>query len=245
MTDPTDRQTPADALILDFGSVVTLTMFETHRLSEQELGLPRGSLTWLGPFDPAQDALWASMQRDEITERDYWLARTRETGRMLGQDWSKMSDFIRRARGRDPQAIIRPEIPALLAACKAGGKKLAILSNELDLFFGRDLRESLTFLRDFDAIVDATYTKVLKPNPDAYRACLAELGIVAEQAVFIDDQMRNVTGGLAENLRAIHLDVRFPQRAFNAALAELGLEKRFDVVDHAARLKMGQHDAAK
>jgi hypothetical protein len=59
----------ARALILDFGSVVTLTMFETHRFSEHNLGLAEGSLTWMGPFDPDNDPLWAAMQRDEITER--------------------------------------------------------------------------------------------------------------------------------------------------------------------------------
>lgn len=227
-------------MILDFGSVVTLTLFETHALSERELDLPTGSLTWLGPFDPESDALWASMQRDEMTERDYWLARAREVGRMLGEDWTEMADFVRRVRGRDPLEIVRPEIEPLVAACKAAGKRLAILSNELDLFFGADLRRRLGFLADFDVIVDATYTGVLKPAPEAYRACLEELGLSAGEAVFIDDQMRNVVGGRSAGLRSIHLDVRFPQRAFNEALAELGLPLRFDVRDHANSIRKGR-----
>ena len=80
----------AEALILDFGSVITLTMFETHHLSEKELGLPQGTLNWMGPFDPERDKLWTSMQRDEITEREYWITRSKEVGNLLGEDWNHM-----------------------------------------------------------------------------------------------------------------------------------------------------------
>ena len=66
------------ALVLDFGGVISRTLFETHALSEQALGLPPGTLNWQGPFDPAGDTLWRRMQADEISERDYWMARTRE-----------------------------------------------------------------------------------------------------------------------------------------------------------------------
>ena len=219
---------PAKALILDFGSVVTLTMFETHHLTERALGLEPGTLTWRGPFDPATDPLWESMQRDEISERDYWHTRTREVGALLGEEWTEMSQFVVRARGADPERVIRPEIPLLIEAAYHAGKKLAILSNELDLFFGKQLRESLELLKPFDVISDATYTNVLKPRPEAYHACLADLGLEAGECVFIDDQMRNVRGGLAVGLRSLHLDVKQPLIALNNALKELGIDARFD-----------------
>jgi putative hydrolase of the HAD superfamily len=226
MTGQTIKK-PAEALLLDFGSVVTLTMFETHRMSERSLGLPEGSLTWMGPFDPEQDELWSAMQRDEMTERDYWLARTKEVGKLLGEDWTEMSQFVRRARGKNPHEIIRPEMPMLIDAVKKAGKKLAILSNELDLFFGKDLREQLGFLKDFDVITDATYTRILKPKPEAYQLCLDELGLKPEECVFIDDQMRNVKGGNAVGIQALHLDVFNPQDVFNEALKRLGIDLRF------------------
>jgi putative hydrolase of the HAD superfamily len=226
MTGPNSDR-PARALILDFGSVVTQTMFETHRLTEDALGLAPGTLTWMGPFDPARDPLWAAMQRDEITERDYWTTRAREVGTLLGETWTSMSEFVMRARGADPERVLRPEIPLLTGAAKAAGARLAILSNELDLFFGKELRQSLSLLQDFDVITDASYTNVLKPRPEAYRLCLDALGLPAEDCVFIDDQMRNVTGGRAVGLRALHLDVRDPLPALNAALAELGIDARF------------------
>lgn len=223
----TDVTEAADALILDFGSVVTLTMFETHDFSEKSLGLPKGSLTWMGPFDPEADTLWAAMQRDEMTEREYWLLRTKEVGRLLGEEWTEMAQFVQRARGKNTHEIIRPEMPMLIDAVKKEGKKLAILSNELDLFFGKDLREQLTFLNDFDVITDATYTRILKPKPEAYQLCLDDLQLQPEQCVFIDDQMRNVKGGLAVGLQALHLDVFKPQDVFNEALKRLGINLRF------------------
>ncbi|MGS2722221.1 HAD-IA family hydrolase [Porticoccus sp. GXU_MW_L64] len=223
-----NSQKPAQALVLDFGSVVTLTMFETHELSERELGLPPRSLNWLGPFDPDADELWSSMQRDEISERDYWLTRTKEVGALVGETWTEMQQFVSRARGKIVNDIIRPEIPALIKAVKDAGKKLAILSNELDLFFGADLRENLTFLQDFDVIVDATYTRILKPDPRAYHACIEQLGLEAADCVFIDDQMRNVVGGNKVGMPSIHLDVRSPQQAFNDALQRLGIDHAFE-----------------
>ena len=42
-------------LLLDFGGVISVTLFERHALSEQALGLPAGTLTWRGPFDPEGD----------------------------------------------------------------------------------------------------------------------------------------------------------------------------------------------
>ena len=55
------------ALVLDFGGVISRTLFETHALTEAALGLGPGTLTWRGPFDPANDELWRDMQADRIS----------------------------------------------------------------------------------------------------------------------------------------------------------------------------------
>ncbi|MEX2372970.1 MAG: HAD family phosphatase, partial [Dehalococcoidia bacterium] len=62
------------SLVLDFGGVVTRTLFETHDLTEKALGLSPGALVWRGPLAPDTDPLWRSMQADEISARDYWRA---------------------------------------------------------------------------------------------------------------------------------------------------------------------------
>lgn len=211
------------ALVLDFGGVISRTLFETHALSEQALGLPPGTLGWRGPFDPAHDALWRRMQAGDISERDYWMARTREVGRLLGEDWDRMETFVVRARGADPAAVIRPEAAAAVDCAAAAGVRLAILSNELDLFYGADFRRRLPLLQRFELIVDGTHTGILKPDPRAYAAVTAGLGLPAAACVFVDDQPRNVAGGLAAGMDAVAFDVTHPTESFAQVLRRLGL----------------------
>ncbi len=213
------------ALILDFGGVISRTLFETHPLSEAALGLPPGTLTWRGPFDVAGDALWRDMQADRISERDYWLARTREVGALLGERWDRMETLVQRARGADVEAVIRPETVALIDAAQAAGCRLAILSNELDLFYGADFRDRLPLLRRFDVIVDATHTHILKPDARAYQACLDALGLPARACVFVDDQRRNVEGATRIGLPAVAFDVRDPAASCREALDRLGIPR--------------------
>ena len=208
----------ATALILDFGGVVTRTLFETHKLTERALGLSPGSLTWQGPFAPESDELWMAMQNDEISEREYWAQRTSEVGRLLGEHWTEMSQFVKAARGADPESVVRPEALRAVDLAKAAGVRLAILSNELDLFYGPEFRSKLPFLQQFDLIADATYTNLLKPNPRAYLDCAQELGVEPHRCVFVDDQKRNVQGAQSVGMNAVHFDVRQPDRSFEQAL---------------------------
>ena len=211
------------ALVLDFGGVVTRTLFETHAATEAALGLPAGTLTWRGPFDPAGDRLWRDMLADRISERDYWMTRTREVGRLLGESWDSMETLVTRARGADPASVIRPQAIAAVKATKAAGCALAILSNELDLFYGAALRERVSILGEFDCIVDATYTGVLKPDARAYALCLEQLDLPASACVFVDDQLRNVEGARRAGMQALRFDVLHPGKSYRRALECLGV----------------------
>lgn len=206
------------ALVLDFGGVISRTLFETHDLSEAALGLPPGTLTWRGPFDPQTDALWQAMQADHITEREYWMARTQSVGKLLGEEWNDMQTFVQRARGADVQAVIRPEAIAAVHQAKASGCKLAVLSNELDLFYGASFRERLPLLNLFDVIIDATYTGILKPDRRAYELCTEALGLSAGECVFVDDQSRNVLGAMRLGWQTVQFDVTQPAESYQRAL---------------------------
>lgn len=214
----------ARALVLDFGGVISKTLFETHDLTEAALGLAPCSLKWLGPFALESDPLWASMQRGEISERDYWLTRSREVGRLVGEDWRDMETFVKRARGADPAAVIRPEADRAIRLVGDAGFKLAILSNELDLFYGADFRRKLPILNRFQAIIDATYTKILKPDPRAYQMVLDELSLDPDLCVFVDDQLRNIVGAQAYGLQTVLFNVRDPRTSYIEALRLFGLE---------------------
>lgn len=87
-----------------------------------------------------------------------------------------MQTLVIRARGAEPTAVIRPEAIAAVDSARKAGVRLAILSDELDLFYGEALRTRLPLLERFECIVDATHTGILKPDPRAYLDCAARLG---------------------------------------------------------------------
>ena len=55
-------------LIIDFGGVITYSIFERCRDIEQLYRLPDGSLNWTGPFDPLGDELWQQYLSGQIPE---------------------------------------------------------------------------------------------------------------------------------------------------------------------------------
>ena len=77
--------------------------------------------------------------------------------------------------------------------------------------------------RPGDVIVDATYTKILKPDPRAYEQVLAELGLAHADCVFVDDQKKNIEGAVAIGLPHVHFDVTRPAESYAQALNMLGL----------------------
>jgi putative hydrolase of the HAD superfamily len=215
----------AKGLLLDFGGVISVTLFERHALSEQALGLPAGTLTWRGPFDPESDRLWADMLADRITERDYWSRRASEVGKLCGEDWDMLT-LIRRTRGPDANRHVRPEAVRTIRRAKAAGKRVGILSNELELFYGRDTMDRLEILREMDSLIDATHTHILKPDPRAYALGCEALGLAPGEVVFVDDQPRNIEGARRAGLDAVQFDVTKPRLSFAEAEARLGLDER-------------------
>lgn len=215
-------------LLLDFGAVISKTIFETHAHTERVLGLASGSLTWLGPIDPGTDPLWTDMMDDRITERNYWEQRASEVGDLVGEpDWGP-SVLLRRAReGMTADDITRPEALALVVAARDSGKTVGILSNELALFFGQDWRDELPIFDLMDGVVDASDGGPMKPDPEAYARGLAAFDAQAAETVFVDDQPRNVLGARDVGLTAIQFDVADPELSFRQAARALDIESLF------------------
>ena len=211
-------------LLLDFGSVITYSLFEKHRETEISLGLPPGSLTWLGPLDPRSDALWQSMQRDEISERDYWAARAAELGRACGEEGWDMFALLRRIRHTEPDAAVRPQMLEVVRRAARHGIRVGVLSNELELFNGKQFKERLAVMREIAVLVDGSHSKILKPQAEAYAAAVAAMGLPAERLLFVDDQMRNIVGAHQFGLQTQLFDLRDPEGSCRAVLTRLGLD---------------------
>jgi putative hydrolase of the HAD superfamily len=207
LEDGGDRQ--YRALLLDFGTVIQKSFFETRADIETLLQIPSGTLTWAGPFDPGSDPLWRQVLSGAFPERAYWDQRAREVGRLVGEYWT-IQDYCRKHNELPLSAILRPEMLDLISDVKQAGLKFGILTNELELFHGKDWLLTMPFTHMVDAIVDATHTHILKPDPRAYALALEGLDLPANEVVFIDDQPRNVAGGSAVGIRSFHLDITNP-----------------------------------
>jgi putative hydrolase of the HAD superfamily len=195
-------------LLLDFGAVISVSLFERHRDTEEVLGLRPHSLAWMGPLAPATDPLWQAMQRDEITEREYWARRARELGELVGEPGWDMLEMLTRLRHTDPNAVVRPGVKRLIRQAREAGLEVGILSNELELFYGREFLSRMDVLQEFEVIIDATHTKILKPDPRAYAMAIGAMRLPAEEILFVDDQFRNIAGAVRAGLQVQYFDLR-------------------------------------
>ncbi len=202
------------ALLLDFGSVISTSLFERHRLIEEMLNIPKGSLTWKGTFNPASDELWMSMLRDEITEREYWGIRAKEIGELAGYQGWKVMDMLKAICPKDSSKILRPAALNIIQQTKQAGLKVGILTNEVELFNGKAWVDSLPFRQDMDCWVDATHTKILKPDKRAYQFAIDDLELQPYEILFVDDQIRNIAGAVKLGMRTLHFDITQPKACF-------------------------------
>ncbi len=214
--------TRCHSLLLDFGGVISRTLFECRAEIELHFGLPGGSLTWRGPLDPASDQLWRATLTGEISDRDYWRQRTAALGEFVGRT-IEMSDVIYAVCAADPNRVIRPEALAMVRKAKASGLRVGVLSNDLELLYGRETVSRLGILHEVDAVVDGSWSRIHKPSPEAYLRALAALGSRAEHTVFLDDQPRNVRGATAAGLFAVSFDICDAAGSFDNVDRVLGL----------------------
>ena len=214
------------ALVLDFGGVVIKTPFEILAALERRLRIAPGTLAWYGPFAPERDQLWQRMQRDEISEREYWAMRAAETGRAAGRGGVMSTyELMREMYACDESDIVRPEAIEAIDAARAAGIPVAVLTNDLAAFHGPAWYPSLEISKHITLVVDGSVTGVLKPDPAAYADVAARLDMLASRCIFVDDQVRNVRGAESAAMLAEHFDVTAPCMSFDRVLDRLTLSR--------------------
>jgi len=81
-------------------------------------------------------------------------------------------------------------------------------------------RKRFGFLEWFEGIVVSGQEKTMKPKPEIYEILLRRYAVLAEKAVFIDDNLINVKGAQAVGLQGIHFES--PQQ-LREALNQMGV----------------------
>jgi len=208
---------PGRTVIVDYGEVISLTPSDADRAVIAELaGVGEGA----GGAERFWSAYWD--HRDGLDQGTadvaaYWRAIADE----IGTRWDDarvhelwVADF----RG---WLSVNPAVIEVLADLRAGGTRMALLSNA-GLDFGSYFRHGP--LGDFfERCYVSGELGLLKPHAEIYRHVLADLGIAPAEAVFIDNREPNVAGAEAIGITG-HVFTDVPAlRAFLTSLAAVAV----------------------
>jgi putative hydrolase of the HAD superfamily len=210
------------ALLLDLGGTVFVSGLERLALLPTHDAALSGIAARRGPVGPEHDPLWDAMMRGELSERDYWQARSDEVGTALGRPGWPITEFMHLLYGLAAD-VLRPAAGVLVADARAAGRRVGVLTNDLRAFHGETAMAGHPVLAGMDALVDASVTGILKPDPRAYALAADALGTPAADIVFVDDMPANVEGAAAAGMISLLLDLANPAGAFDEARKELGL----------------------
>lgn len=189
------------AVLWDFGGVILSSPFEAFNHFEARRGLPKDFIRQTNTVNPDTNA-WARFERNEITLDGFDEAFAAET-RARGHE----------VRGRDIVDLlsgeIRPEMVEALRRCGAHFKT-ACLTNNVVAGHGAGMAGNpdraaaiAEVMALFDCVLESSKLGVRKPDPRFYRMACDELGIVPEEAVYLDDLGINLKPARAMGMQTI------------------------------------------
>jgi epoxide hydrolase-like predicted phosphatase len=187
---------PIKSVIWDLGGVILRTEDPAPRQElADRLGMTRSDLEELVFHSPSG----MRAQHGEISVEEHW-----ENVRIILQLSVQEMPAVRQAfwDGDRIDLDLLADIRSLQSQYKIG-----LLSNAFS-----DLRRVITeewkFADIFEEMVISSEVGVMKPDARIYHLVLERLGVLASQAVFIDDFQRNVDGARAVGIPTIHFQNR-------------------------------------
>jgi putative hydrolase of the HAD superfamily len=190
-----------EAIISDFGGVLTTPLMPQFLALQDEIGVSPES------FGQALRALTEedgvnplyAMERGEISEAAFLERLGDGLEPLIGH-----RPHLHRFRelfigGLEPN----PEMIALMRELQAGGKRMAMLTNNVREWEPL-WRAMLPVDEIFETVVDSAFVGCRKPEPRIYEITLERIGLPAEACLFIDDLGPNIDGALGLGLRAVH-----------------------------------------
>jgi putative hydrolase of the HAD superfamily len=165
-----------NAVLFDFGGVITTSPFEAFARYEEQNALPRDFLRRVNATAPDTNA-WARLERSEIDLAAFDTAFAEESER-LGH----------RVAGRDVLGLLSGDLrPEFVRAVEIIGRRMktALLTNNV---VGLDPSGEITeVLAHFDVVIESSVVGVRKPDPAFYELACERLAIAPSEAVFLDD----------------------------------------------------------
>jgi putative hydrolase of the HAD superfamily len=171
-----------EAVIWDFGGVLTTSPFEAFARFEAERGLPVDIIRRTNAANHWENA-WAKFERAELDLEAFDQLFAAES-LALGAE----------VRGRDVLPLLsgelRPEMVEALrrvkAACKTGCITNNLPANAIGSSSGRTLYVA-EVMALFDHIIESAQIGLRKPDPRIYRMMVEALGVDPARCVYLDD----------------------------------------------------------
>ncbi len=209
-----------EAVLWDFGGVITTSPFEAFNRLEAEQGLPHDLIRQINAADPDTNA-WALFERAEIDATAFdaaFSAEAQTLGHVL--------------RGADVLAVlagdIRPKIVAALDAVRAAGLKTGCITNNVKAGSGAGMARSAEkadavadVIARFDHVIESSKAGVRKPDPRIYLMMCEALDVNPAACVYLDDLGINCKPAAALGMHAIK--VTGEDQALNALGDVLGI----------------------
>jgi HAD superfamily hydrolase (TIGR01509 family) len=151
-------------------------------------------------------AAWLSLARERDDGTATMAGAFARTLSACGRDPDP--DLVDRLVALDAELIISrtsvcPDTVPFLEAARADGIRVALVSNCAPNT--RPMLAAKGLLDLADAAILSCEVGVAKPAPEIYQIALTELGVLAAEAVFLDDQPRFCEGAAAVGIRAIQV----------------------------------------
>lgn len=178
------------ALLIDFGGVLTTSVWDSFAAFCRDKGLEEDSVKRLFRSDPGAMADLRALETGAIEEEEF---ESRFAKRLGLHDATDLIDSL--FRGMLPS---EPMVAAVRAA-RAGGIKTGLVSNSWSTsHYDRDLLAQL-----FDAVVISAEVGMHKPEPEIYLLAAERLGEAPKRCVFVDDLRENCAGAEALGMTAV------------------------------------------
>lgn len=184
------KQAEIKAVLIDFGGVLAE---EGFRDGLCEIAQSQG----LDPVEVHQAGMDAVYDTGYIigrgSEADFWQEMRHRTG-IAGDDAALTRQILDRF-------VLRPGMIAAVRAIRQRGIKVVILSDQTDWLERLDRRDR--FYAEFDQVFNSYRIGKGKRDPSAFDDAVRALGIVPEEALFVDDLPGNVERAAARGLQTI------------------------------------------
>ena len=189
------------AVIWDFGGVLTRSPFEAFNRYEDEQGLPRDFIRSINATNPDTNA-WARFESATVSLAEF-DALFEDESRACGHP----------VRGRDVIEMlsgeVRPRMVEVLRRCKERFK-VACITNNMKTGLGPSMAgssarkaETDAVMALFDLIVESSVEGLRKPDPRIYQLTCARLGASPGACVFLDDLGINLKPARALGMHTI------------------------------------------